>query len=158
LSADKLVSKARNETGGTGLDPEILLLRQPARRGSNLGNGPAIAGAGVIDHGDIAELDRPFDGFITDLGLAESVQCPLDIVFGYASNFALYCQALIFGQLKLRRCFDRRGKLERLAAIELYFLDIRIAKDIELLLVNGFLIRVGNEFTLYFGLNVFFEF
>ena len=52
--------------------------------------------------------------------------------------------------------FDRGGELEGLAPAELDFLDVRVADDVEFLLVNGLAVGVGDEFLFDFLVDVLF--
>src|SRR5207302_432235 len=116
--------------------------------GGDFGDGFAVAGAGEVDHGDVAAGGGAVHGFKADVALAEEIQRVLDIGLGHGGGFAFDGQAVVFGELEFGGGFDGGGELEGLAAAELDFLDVRVADDVEFLLVHSLAVGVGDELLL----------
>ena len=108
----------------------------------------ALAGPGVVDHGDVAALDRPLDLVEAHPLLAQQVERPLDIRIGHAAQLALNRQALVVGQFELGGGLDGGRELQRLAAVELNLLDVRLAQHIEFLLLDRLAVGLGDELAL----------
>ena len=143
---------------GLGFHPEMLLLGQPFGGGRDFGDRLALAGAGVIDHGDVAGLDRALD-------LLKLTRCSRSRFSARSTSASVTTcssrldeQALVFGQLELRRRLDRGGKLQRLPAAELDLLDVGVAQHVQFLLLDRLPVGLGDELALGLLLNVLLVF
>ena len=154
LAPSELVGKAGDERIRRGVHPEILLLGQALRGRRGVGDGLAVAGAGVIDHRDVARLQFARDGFKIHVLLRQQPQRAFHVRVGDGLDFAFGGQALVFRQLKFRRGLDRRGELQVLPAAKLDFLDVRVADDVDFFLLERLAVSVADELALDLVLDV----
>ena len=127
---------------------------KPFGRGRDLGNRLALAGAGEIDHRDIAGRERSLDRLEAHPLLAQQVERLLHIRLAHRPQLAPDGQGLVFGQLEFRGRLDRGRELQRLAAAELDLLDVGMAQHIEFLLFHGLAIGLGDQLALRLFLDV----
>ena len=78
----------------------------------------------------------------------------LHVRVGDGLGLAFDPQSFVIGHLKFRRGLDGGGKLQRLAAAKLDFLDVRVADHGDFLFVHRLAIRIADELALGLGLDV----
>ncbi len=145
-----MFAETRNESVGTNFNPESLLRGEAPSRGRDIGDRLAFASARVVDDGDIRCLGGALHLVENRFLPAQKIQRLNDIGIGHAFGFDLHRDTLVLRQFKFRSGLNGGGELQRLAAAELDFLDVRVAEHIELLFIHGFLVRVRDQLALGF--------
>ena len=123
------------------------MLGQTLCRPRSVCNRLPVARAGVIDYGDVAQSQLACDRIKFRVLLRQHFERAFHIHIHDGFVFAFDGQAFVFRQLKFRRGFNRRGKLQIFPATELDFLNVRIANDGDFFLVQRLAIGIADEFA-----------